>query len=89
MKKNQDTFIIYNGAIDIYYPLKIETKLSFGDLYDTIAESVKSFLVNYKKQAYSGLSEEFEDVIKEQELQGLKVKKSKTDQVSRTNELLK
>lgn len=79
MKKSEKTFSIKNGAIDFYYPMKIDTALSFGDVYDTIDKSVKDFIRNYKDQVYCLFSDEIDTAIHELGIQSnLKVKKRKT-----------
>lgn len=68
MKKKQTLDFIYNGAIDFYCALKIETKLSFEKMCESIQNNIDVFLMDYRSCVKSFFSTDIEKAVRERGL---------------------
>lgn len=63
LKKNSHISYINNGAIDFYYGLKLETKLSYDDLCDEIHRRVNESFQSYNNNIKTSFQESITEAI--------------------------
>ena len=80
MKENkQEVKNIKKGCIDFYYSLKLETKLKYEQLCESIAEKVSATITEYNIKAEETFRDQIEKSSSDLNLEELKKMKLKTN----------